>query len=93
MENKVIVTAQNKNNLTDAIENYMEKESIDYQFVDINSIQIEKDITDIIYIGNISELEELDINNTRKKEEIITIPKLKKSIYFKMEFIEYLYNK
>jgi len=50
MENKVIVTAQNKNNLTDAIENYMEKESIDYQFVDINSIQIEKDITDIIYI-------------------------------------------
>lgn len=63
METKVIVIAQNKNNLTDAIENYMEKESIDYLFADINNINIEKDITDIIYIGDISKLEALDINN------------------------------
>lgn len=63
METKVIVIAQNKNNLTDAIENYMEKESIDYLLADTINIDIEKDITDIIYIGDISKLEELDINN------------------------------
>ncbi len=87
MENKVIVTAQNKNNLTDAIENYMEKESIDYQFVDINSIQIEKDITDIIYIGNISELEELDINNNIS---IISINKSKSVIENSNNIINYI---
>lgn len=87
METKVIVIAQSKNNLTDAIENYMEKESIDYLLADTINIDIEKDITDIIYIGDISKLEELDINNNIS---IISINKSKSIIKNSNNIINYI---
>lgn len=87
METKVIVIAQSKNNLTDAIENYMEKESIEYLLADTINIDIEKDITDIIYIGDTSKLEDLDINNNIS---IISINKNRDIIQSSSNIVNYI---